>query len=1018
MYDCNSPEALLIASQLKPFCIELSQLALRDGAKADDHKALRESTSKLLKVLEEKCSYEDGRFDVKLANYVFFPLSHVLRSCQKTPGRLAELAVLCLKLILRYGWRKGVPLDLAVQLMLLLTFFSGGGGVTDATISEELQTYAYEALSLLFNDIRVTAKGSVTLTEASTIPALGHCLTTILSGMTDGPTAQCQQEAIAALKSLWLCLKDQQALSTFLPGTVSSLTKTLMPTIRAPRSRKSLIEALEAFQIVITICLNDLRTSNLPDDKKNVGQFISPTLNKTWLRATASQVKLALANIIKLRTHGHQDVRSALSTACLVLLDECNLSLIESAPMLVETIIVVGSKEHSSPPKQRIELIHLALIHDSIAEIVKTTIYNWVTSFPRIMQSNDESVKQDAMQQLSLAYGLFSDFSMDSRVLEDAIAESLLNGVSALLEVSHQKTMIEESIPFNFDGSFLVAQDKQAFRTFKPVLMERESQDQTRKQLESLIKTLGSGQTQLRMSGALAMRFENETGTAKLTSLWLSFQLLKASATTSKEFEEFVDLALSSTDEETHVTDDLFYVSLALLSEDSEDDREDWRLKAIALEVVAYKAHTVKDGFRMELIDCLYPVVQLLGSSNSKLRDHAISSLDMMSSACGYKDTSDMIVENVDYLVNAISLKLNTFDISITAPQILIMMIKLSGSSLLPYLDDVVGSIFSALDNFHGYPRLVETLFSVLAEIVDQGSNSGQLSLMHGRTVSHRKLPPNSPSIAEIARVIGESRAKRSRETMTKHEDFPREQWKSAKQLLDEKDALSDSESKQGNEEQKEEHNVVTKAPPTRIYTMLQNIARLGQHYLTSQSPLLRRRLLALIRVACTALHGDEDEFLPLVNDLWPVLIKRLQDDETFVVIEALSCIAELCRCAGNFVATRFQAEWADLMRLMTKAKTRALAEKRGKNTRGIYAQNSQVWEAFIDLLVTLVEYVRISEEMFDEVLDLLGDILEREDIYSALSVVNPDAVWLEKMKRGMELRAVPSMEGYTFACS
>jgi hypothetical protein len=371
------------------------------------------------------------------------------------------------------------------------------------------------------------------------------------------------------------------------------------------------------------------------------------------------------------------------------------------------------------------------------------------------------------------------------------------------------------------------------------------------------------------------------------------------------------------------------------------------------------------------------------------------------------------MVDNVDYMVNAISLRLNTFDISPQAPQVLIMMIRLTGPSLLPYLDDVVGSIFAALDNFHGYPRLVEVLFSVLGEVVEEGSRSGQLQLTSGTPIDYRKTPSKSSTIDDIVKMVEKKRKSNVEEDTVAQGSFPKTPWKDARTLLDEASAAA----KKGETEESEEVGEVEKIPPTKIYSMVQSIARLGQHYLTSQSPVLRTRLLSLISTACNALRDNEDEFLPLVNDIWPVVIKRLYDNEAFVVITAAETVAEICRCAGDFLSTRIQVEWSDLIKMIRRVRTKTLAEKKGTGGRGIYSQVHQVWKSMVKLIITIAEYVRMDDETFDEILELLEDLIAtRQDVRDALSSINADAVWLTLQRQGKNpMRKTPTLVGYSY---
>ena len=68
-------------------------------------------------------------------------------------------------------------------------------------------------------------------------------------------------------------------------------------------------------------------------------------------------------------------------------------------------------------------------------------------------------------------------------------------------------------------------------------------------------------------------------------------------------------------------------------------------------------------------------------------------------------------------------------------------------------------------------------------------------------------------------------------------------------------------------------------------------------------------------------------------------------------------------------------------------------------------------------MLCAVVEYVRIEDEMFDEVVDVLGALVwERESVRTALEAVNGDAVWLVMQINGRNGRVdTPSMEGFKF---
>ena len=960
-------------------------------------------------LLKAKCQRTDGVFDEKLADYVFFPLSQILQKKQKYNDSLSEVTIKCLNILLQYGWRKRIALDLAKQLLILLTFVAGGvPGQMVEPVPEELMVDAFGSLEALFKALGGTPGGATSLVETATIPALGHCVTVILEGITDGPSANTQIHALRALDAVWNCVKDLEALSTFLPGTISALTKCLMPSTGSRRSRKTIVTAMEVLEHVLITILSDIRTRNIKDEKTTPSTE-GKTLTKPWLNATTGQIKLALSNVIRLRNHDSEDVRIALNKLCLTILDQCHDTFSESASMLVETCMALSVIDHEENI-YRLSLTDLAMIHPDLGEVVKGTVYNWVTSLPRIMQSNDETLKHVALSQLSKAHKLLTALNLDSSMLEDALVNSLRDSVTVIIETSASvpvNGVQEAEFDLNSQAAMTLFSEKGISTDFLPVLMPEQSRRETRNQLVQLLSSFGTRQAQMKMaSGMLEYARGSVSGPSLISSFWLSSQLLKSATSQNTDLDEFVNAAITLSDDQEIVNQELFSFSLSVLSSTEPDT--DWRLQAVALEVIASTSQNMKQMFRTELVDALYPIAQLLGSPSPQLREHAITCLNIVSNSCGYTNASELIIKNVDYMVNAVSLRLNTFDISPQAPQVLVMMIRLTGPSLLLYLDDVVGSIFAALDNFHGYPRLVEVLFSVLSEIVTVGAQSNNI-LLPSTTVSHLKSTPEAPTLKDIITSITRNPSI-DQEPLT-HEPAPEKPWKDAKTLLDEAEAPPPEDS--GDALPLE----VAKPPPTKTYTMLQNITRLGQHYLTNQSPILRARLLSLISIACRSLQHDEDAFLPLVNDIWPVVIQRLYDEESFVAIAAADTVRELCRSAGDFLASRIKDEFPQLLKLAKSAKIKLEAENRSGAGRGVYSQASKAWEAIIGLLATIVGYVNLNEDDFDEILGVLGKAVARTDIREMLERVNADAVWLTLHMLDKEsTMQQPVVDGYVFA--
>lgn len=1103
----------LTRQQLKSVCVEISRLALQ-GSNGNDKtvgpKRLQELLIQLNGILEDQIQYDATVLDDKIADYVFFPLSHLLRQHDIHPIRLIETVIKSLRLLIQYGWKSKISKELSQQLLILLTFIVGGVPGTEQSHPvkpEETILEGYGALTALIKAAGLSAKDSP-LTDADIIPSFGHSVSVILDGVTGGSTPEIQIEALRAILAVYTTIKQDDVLATFFPGTVSSLTRALSPPLSTRAQRRVLVNSINALRVILTKVLGDLKSRNLlrqmgtdgcgPDETGRGEKDEGKVLTVSWLRATAAQVKTALSTVLKMRNHGDSDVLRSMNRLCITLLDECHSTLSDCTSMLVESAIMLR-EEGDEQPGLGIDVLgdertgfygtslqDLATIYPELLDSINATVYNWITGMPRVMQSSDERVKQQAIRNIIKGNELVSALRIQSTNLQESLSSALRDSiVSLILNSKTPKIQNEVDVNENFWRSTGMIETSKDLQTYRPILLPQESQRDTRQDVANLIQNVGSSSQQINLANEMLTFILETTGVDQISAFWLSFELLKSSFTKTSEVDDLLDLTdaapdPSSPEDAESVFDELYSFSVSILDahSDAAADEVDWRLEAIALEVIAFAGHRLGPSFRPELIDVLYPVATFLGSPIPELKGHAIATLNGLASSCGYGSVSELIIDNVDYMVNSVSLRLNQFDVSPASTKVLIMMIRLTGPSLLPYLDDVVAGIFAALDSYHGYSAFVESLFGVLSEVVEQGVRSDRLLIEDGKekAVNHRKRPLKSSGIDEALAFI-DRRKRRKREQEEEEDveevirDHPREAWKSAK---DELDAF---ESRENGEDESEDpasnnNNEEVAHPKTPAYTILTKITSLTQHYLTSPTPKLRKQLLDLLSKVSSALSPDENAFLPLVNDVWPVIVSRLHDPEPYVVISACGTLAALCESAGDFLGSRVKTEWWDGLgkwcsrkkdeaRKSSKSGSGLNAPKTSKSSMpggqqktggnnsilipvrgggeipgsglqleaqgsrtmssglGRFASAAQTWSATVSLLIAIVSFVRIEDDIFEQILDLLADdVLPRnEEARRALEVINPDAVWLALFERNVvEPIPAPVMEGVNFA--
>ncbi|RYP85425.1 hypothetical protein DL769_000978 [Monosporascus sp. CRB-8-3] len=1009
-------------------CISINDLTLRSPDKKASAKDLIEIIEDLSVILDGQIAKDSSVLDEKLADYIFFPLSNVLRDQQQYPIRLTEVTIKCLRNLVQYGWKSKISPDLAQQLLILLTFIIGGvpGQDRKDQIPEETELEAFKALSALTRSLGSSATGAAALVDANSIPALVHAVSVVLDGITDGRTNEIQLEALQALDALREAIKDRAVLATFLPGIISSLSRLLAPPKSLKTQRRVLVKGISAVKDVLVKVLGDVQVMGILKKQEASGSDANiegKVLTHSWLKATAAKVKLALASILKLRNHDSDDVRSVLRRLCVTLLDECHQSLSEAVSILVESAVILSDDDGEERSVFETSLTDLARVYPELGDTIKNTVYNWVTSLPRLIQAGEEKTKQQAIQNLLKGLHFVNTLQLDSSTLENTLATSLRDSGTVLLLGSKPSAILSELSTNSLEMHTADMVKGNEAIVFRPVVMGQETERSTRAAILDLVANIGTTSQQNRLASDMLNHAQDSTGPAQVASYWLAFELVKSIYSQSSDIDEFIDFTSSAAppDETDFVSQGLYSFSITILDSHAETDEIDWRLQALALEVTTFTASRLRMSFRPELIDVLYPIATFMGSENPHLRDHAIVSLNSIAISCGYSNVTDLIIDNVDYMVNSVSLRLNTFDMSPASTQVLRMMIRLTGPKLIPYLDDVVASIFTALDNYHGYPIFVESLFSVLIEVVHQGAGSSELLLEEAKSskVDHKKSPSQIISTKGIVDILSErlERRKRQQENIEvgdtePHPNRPWEVTRTAAELLEDVGQGPDGES--------EEHNqAVEEQPPpkTPTFQILSRITNLTQHYLTSPSPTLRKSLLDLLSIACPALSPDEETFLPLVNSIWPVLVERLYDPEAFVAISACKALSALCRSAGDFLSTRIKTEWWDNLGKWCKKSKSEAAQLRGKarakftdtidindergnilpvrvgndmerikssaaletisNTGlGRFTQASQTWEAAQDFLVSIVSFVGIDNDILEQILRLLADTL------------------------------------------
>ncbi|KAJ5171892.1 Armadillo-like helical [Penicillium capsulatum] len=980
--------------RLRTPCIELSSAGLRFRGNQASAPEVTRALEPVYRVLEDLAA--KNALDEKFAEYAFFPLSHIFNETQRLPARCLELAVQCLQLLVEQGWRQKLSPVMGKQLVILLTLIVGGSPnkvdgkqTLKPQAPEELSIAGFNCLGAIFDMLDGPVAKSTIFHEIGTATVVDQTVYILLEGLVDERSDDLCFAAANALRALYVQITDRVVLASIMPRTVSALAKVIRPTTQARRSYRFLQTSIQILTHLLKAVLNDRVVASTEQAGKDKPSSDKIALDASWLKATATQIKLALANVIQVRRHQRIEVQSAILQLCVMVVEDCPRTLAEAIPMMVETIVVLADKEEEESNEAYKTLVHLATTYLSVLDSLKENLHSWLTSFPRIMQSNDETAKQRGIQQISTAFQILTEVQSRSDLLTSSLASGLCDSMSVVVKHDSNSPQPLDASEYNVFSLDVLSPDSKS-SMFPPVLLEHRSQEKTLKDLRAMITKLNLSESGNDITRLIVNRLQSSSDESIAAPFWLALTSLRAQSQAMTGIDDFlVDDQMEqsqSLSNRSGMVEELYYISLNILTELPADGSGDWRTSALALEAVALQAQQLGEGFRPELMDALYPTLQLLASSNPALQRHAMTCLNILTASCNYPDTSSMIIENVDYLVNSVSLKLTMFDVSPYPPQVLFMMVKLCGAQLIPYLDDVIDSVFGILNLYHGYPRLVEMMFKTLGAVVEEGSSKKALltidSGREGGMHSIQKPRYQNLSISTIAADIAARKTKRAR---TAEEDLdvedviphPKKPWSETRKPEREPESISELLNKIDSDEPlpppKEPED--TEKPLSKTHSLLLHVVKSIPLHLSSPSPYLRRALLAILINVLPTLSLNENSFLPLINDLWPPVASRVifpssvggettskslttqslpgvqynsadtanSQDETFVTTTACQAIEAMCKGAGDFMASRIEPEFPRWERLYQRVWSKVREDAEAANERRARQTKQQI---------------------------------------------------------------------------
>ncbi|CAD6634428.1 BJ4_G0007150.mRNA.1.CDS.1 [Saccharomyces cerevisiae] len=1018
-------------------CVELSRIAFLPTESFDPNSL---TLLACLKKVEEKLSaYEDDSLSPKFADYVFVPIASLLKQPALGESQ-TEYVLLIIFHLLRTCWSSNGKFSeqLGQQLFPLITFLVSSDKDNQKLItrSDEFKYAGCLVLHQFFKSVRSQRyhKEFFSNSKPNLLPALGHSVTILLKILEQSPqNNELQFKALASLEVLFQdIISDGEMLSFILPGNVSVFAKILTKPGRQIHYKvcvrtlevlaKLLVLVYDDFSLDIKVNkLTDIRELSDTKLKHEINQsfmFNGPivllrTDGKThrdtrWLTATSGQINIALeAFIPKLLKRNNESIDEALATFVSILLTRCENSLNNCEKVLVSTLVHLERDPMSKLPSHLVKL----------KEVVNEDLHK-LSDIIRFENA-------DRLSSLSFAITILEKnnerYTMINEVVR-CLFESLNESIEPPSLINHKERIIEQSSQLTTTVNFENLESTNAL-----IALPRLSEDMSLK-LKKFTYHMGSLLLERHILNDVVTELISEQvdspRTQKIVALWLSTNFIKAMEKQPKEEEVYLQFE-SDANYSSSMVEEVCLIVLEFCNELSQDISMEIEGKGIkksdefAVCTVLFSIETIcavmREEFQPELIDYIYTVVDALASPSEAIRYVGQSCALRIADTLYHGSIPNMILSNVDYLVESISSRLNS-GMTERVSQILMVICQLAGYETIENFKDVIETIFKLLDYYHGYSDLCLQFFQlfkiIILEMKKKYINDDEMILkIANQHISQSTFSPwGMTDFQQVLNILDKETQVKDDITDENDVDFLKDDNEPSnfQEYFDSK--LREPDSDDDEEEREEEvegssneyTDQWTSPIPSDSYKILLQILGYGERLLTHPSKRLRVQILIVMRLIFPLLSTQHNLLIREVASTWDSIIQCVLCSDYSIVQPACSCVEQMIKYSGDFVAKRFIELWQKLCQdsfILKELRIDPTVHNHEKKSISKHVKFPPVTEnALVSMVHMVLEGVKIteyliSEAVLEQIIYCCIQVVPVEKI-SSMSLIVGDIVW------------------------
>lgn len=1116
--------SLALFGQIKPSCTELLNMVSSPGPLPElrTNRLLKELTDILDQHRKENTKSNELSLDPdlnslvdstrhislapyfiskKLADYIFVPISYLLKRPKLGDGTITQILTI-LAFLISNSWTIDVNLLLIDQLYPLVLYLAGGDMKLSQILQgpQELKVSAVKCLDAIVNTLPKAYFQDKTLLNR--LNFMGNSITLLLDIITSTSSNAMEDtklvnDSIGLIRNLSVHLSPDQ-LSNILPSITSRL---ISYTTSNNLHSSVIITILNTLNLIIVKVFSDESLSVVVRDRTPVNlQGVNEIWNdssdlveiqvsnemvyrsQSWLRATSKQLKLSLVVLFRylLMTSNVKErikTKKRLQEEVLRFVQDithyCFLSLFNEFFLLgidiyglVISIITtddgddklliseISSKVCNKNEQRNLVASHIVsklndLLESKFTSILLSTDEEKISSYFvaiklhfSILHQLNHDISQLKLKLFNLLKKNLADSFGQKKARKRDIMEILhgVNGESKEEEKepspydTSQNTLDDIELPphidakkiarvtqpppkQNFSSNLLVLADK--IRSTKD-LVKTESTLQSfphfssfiEGKIEDLIQFIGSfkAEQHLEMFEQILDDTDQDLKTRGV-GLWIANNYLETFKNTNSQpdtdsfdIDEFLVFdegpntkSIAEVQATTPIDAELVEISYLMMSK-SQDLFNDISFDSIGSDEFAYGVAIDSIGrlsnclsmvdFQSDfLISYLYPLLDALTYQlNPSLQLHAKQALQLIITNYYGGSLEKLLVDNLDYLIDSISLKLtSTASLTPSLPGILLIILKITGMQLLVnnQLNDILNEMFVLIDSYHGYSVLVEGFFIVFEEIIKQIGE--KFMMTQGKLINSSSSygPWNMTSTSELLKLLEDTE-----KIIEPDYDSTKEYFRKPNTPFGDQ-ADSDDEEEEEKEEPLETPEPWPSPITESIYFIIQRIYKYGFTLLNHQSNTLKVQILTTLKHCHPLLCTNYKLVMPLLSNNFPHLLtlitgasslssNQLADINENVIVPSLEfmlvVLTEDLKQPIKFLGKKFIDSWEFIHKYSTlfkseKKKSTELAKTETQLSRHLNPK----------MLDLYVRYFTLGLEVYDnEIPDVLRyDILK-----------------------------------------